>query len=110
MSTNKAAITKTINSDISADDFTEGAYRRNTFNVSIWGAAWVATVTLQRSFDGSTWLDVETFTANEEVVVDEAEAGVQYRIGTKDGDYTSGSVSLRIGAQVENVKRADVNP
>ncbi len=81
-----AAITKAISSDISAT--TSRRALTGKFNVSISGATWVATVTLQRSFDGTNWNDVETFTANEEVVVwEEPERNVKYRIGTKNGEY-----------------------
>ena len=58
---------------------------------------WVATVTLQRSFDsGSTWLDVKTWTGNAEEALCDPEVGVQYRIGVATGNYTSGTVEVRI--------------
>lgn len=66
------------------------------FNVSVWGT-FVATVTLQRSFDlGTTWLDVATYTSAKEEIRQEPE-GALYRIGVKTGAYTSGTVDVRIG-------------
>lgn len=78
----------------------------NTFSdaVVLWGqfnytlsGTWVATVTLQKSYDsGSTWIDVDTATANEHGVWNEPEAGVQWRFGVKTGAFTSGAVVGRL--------------
>lgn len=66
-------------------------------NISISGSSWSATVTLQRSFSGSeAWHDVETWTANAEQYLVDRERGVIYRIGVKNGEYTSGSVAVRL--------------
>ena len=66
-----------------------------TFNLSIWGT-FSATVTVQRTFDdGDTWLDVRDFTSNGEWFGTEGE-GSKYRIGIKSGNYTSGTVNLRM--------------
>lgn len=66
------------------------------FNISISGT-WAGTVTVQRSFDsGTTWFDVEDFVANVEEFGYEPEDGVLYKIGIKTGNYTSGTVVLRI--------------
>lgn len=66
------------------------------FNLSLSGT-WVATVHLQRSFDlGTTWHDVASFTTNDEGSVTDP-GGVQYRIGVKTGNYTSGTVVARLG-------------
>lgn len=82
---------------IGADNTFSGAIGiQRDFNFSLSGT-WVAAVTLQRSFDGgSTWLDVEQFTANTERVGNEPESIVQYRFGVKTGDYSSGTVVGRI--------------
>ena len=66
------------------------------FNLSIWGT-FVATVTLQRSFDnGTNWLDIATYTAP----IEDAGFGYGpaiYRAGVKTGDYTSGTINVRLG-------------
>ncbi len=65
-------------------------------NVSISGT-WSGTVTLQRSFDaGVTWVDVESYTANDEGYLIDTEGSVLYRIGFKTGGYTSGTAVLRL--------------
>ena len=57
---------------------------------------WVATVYFQISFNGSTWLDVDSFTANTIELFEVPESGVYYRAGIKAGGYTSGTVTIRI--------------
>jgi hypothetical protein len=53
------------------------------------------TLTLQRSFDeGSTWKDVDTFTAPEETYFYEPRPNVLFRVGFKTGEYTSGSAII----------------
>ncbi|MFZ7127003.1 MAG: hypothetical protein ACOWWM_12700 [Desulfobacterales bacterium] len=103
--------TITIAADPQADAFTSGDIRRGAFNVSVSGASWSGTVTLQRSFDrvsaagandaakdaAATWRDVATYTANAEDIAYEPEGNVYYRIGMKNGDYSAGSVTVRIG-------------
>ena len=65
------------------------------FSVSVQGT-FVATVTLQRSFNGgTTWYDVDTFTSAGEYIGQEPE-GCKYRIGVKTGEFTSGSVTVRL--------------
>lgn len=64
------------------------------FNLSISGT-WAATVTVQRSWNGTDWFDVDTFTSNYEGVGFDAEE-VFYRVGVKTGDFTSGTVVLRL--------------
>ena len=80
------------------DSFTESAEfdRRRPFNLSISGT-FVATLTLQRSFDnGATWHDVETLSSPAEKIVDTPESDVLWRCGAKSGEYTSGSASIRL--------------
>lgn len=68
----------------------------DTFNVSIWGT-FVASVVLQRSFDnGTTWLDIVSYTYPIEDIGTEPE-GALYRIGVKTGAFTSGTVNVRLG-------------
>ena len=60
------------------------------FNLSISGT-FVATVTVQRSEDGSTWRNVDTWTTpSEEVGYDPILN--YYRVGVATGGYTSGTV------------------
>jgi len=76
--------------------FTDAAEIVGYFNVSISGT-WIATVTAQRSFDGgSTWYDVATWEANTQEYGYEPEREVQYRIGVKTGEFTSGTILVRM--------------
>jgi hypothetical protein len=77
--------------------FTDAARLEGYFNLSISGT-WVATVTVQRSIDNSTWVDVDTFIANTEVVGFEPEF-MWYRVGVKTGAFTSGTVVVRLGRE-----------
>jgi hypothetical protein len=77
--------------------FSTAAQLEGYFNLSISGT-FVATVTVQRSPDNSTWRDVDTFTAPSEEVGFEPEF-MWYRIGVKTGDFTSGTVVIRLGRE-----------
>lgn len=68
----------------------------NFLNISVYGATWVGTVYIQRRFQGGTWYDVTSFTTNTQKALIDRESGVTYRIGIKNGDYTSGSVAVRL--------------
>lgn len=70
------------------------------FNVSLWGT-FVATVQLERSFDGgTTWLPLTAlgsslaFTAPCSEVFEETEEGVAYRLNCTA--FTSGTVNYRL--------------
>lgn len=68
------------------------------FTVSRTGT-WVATVTLQRSFDEAvSWIDVTTYTGNGSVVYNDGldNQDILYRIGIKTGDFTSGTAALTL--------------
>lgn len=67
------------------------------FNLSISGT-FVATVSVQRSIDKSTWMDVDSFTAATEQVGMEPEI-IWYRVGVKTGGFTSGSAVIRLGQE-----------
>lgn len=83
------ATTKTISA---ADAFTDAVHIIGDFNLSISGT-FAATVTIQRSTDGTTWRDVDSFTVPvEEVGYDPMKNF--YRAGIKTGDYTSGSATI----------------
>jgi hypothetical protein len=86
----------TAASIVAQTTFTDAIALEGKFNLSISGT-WVATVTVQRSFDkGVAWLDVETHTENVEKQGEEIEDGVLYRVGCKTGEFTSGTVVARI--------------
>ena len=92
------SVTQTINSSPGATgtwtDAISPTYRNKPgyLNIGISGT-WVATVTLQRSFDaGQTWHDVEEWTSNIQMSLIDPVKGMRYRIGVDNGDYSSGSV------------------
>lgn len=87
--------TKTTKSISAENTFTDVVNLEGYFNVSISGT-FSATVTIQRSTDKSTWMDVDSFTASTETVGFDPEH-MWYRIGVKTGAYTSGTVEIRIG-------------
>jgi hypothetical protein len=93
----------TIDSDAGADVFTSPVKPNSDgyLNISISGETSGSVVTLQRSFDGgATWKNMwgTGVMANkiEESLIDKSK-GVLYRIGVKNGDYSSGSVTVRLG-------------
>jgi hypothetical protein len=97
------AVTKTISSAPPAAGTWTGAIAplgqsgNGFLNISVYGATWSGTVTLQRSFDdGVSWYDITTFTANRQKALVDREGGVRYRIGMKNGAYSSGSVAVRL--------------
>ena len=78
--------------------FTDPVSLKGYFNLSVSGT-WAGTLTVQRSWDlGSTWLDVDSWTANTEEYGLEPEHTnvVLYRVGAKEAAFTSGSASLRL--------------
>lgn len=91
-------MTTIASASITAENtFTTAVRLEGYFNLSISGT-WVATVTVQRSIDNSTWVDVDTFTANSEEVGFEPEL-MWYRVGAKTGAFTSGTVVVRLGRE-----------
>ena len=54
----------------------------------------VGTVALQRSYDGSTWYNIESYTADTFKIVENPEGGVKHRLNCTA--YTSGSIFGRI--------------
>lgn len=69
-------------------------------NISTWGtfnAIWH----IQRSFDGNTWLDREYgLRQSHELNYTEPESCL-YRVGCKPGNYSSGTIRVRIGQHTE---------
>ncbi len=89
---------------ISAENtFTTGVRLGGDFNISVQGT-FVATVVVQRSYDNSTWNDVDSFTAPTEQIGFEPEY-IWYRIGVKTGGYTSGTATVRLGQADANLRR-----
>ena len=93
-----ADLTKSVTAQ---NQFTSAGLIRGYFSLSISGT-WVATVHVQRSFDdGVTWLDVNSYTSNTEKKGFEpgsngGQDGIKYRVGVKTGNYTSGTVVIRL--------------
>ena len=87
-----ALATKSITAQ---NTFSDAVQLAGWFNVSI-SNTFSATVTVQRSFDNSTWRDVSSFTAPIEAVGMEPEV-CWYRIGVKTGNFSSGQVDVRLG-------------
>jgi hypothetical protein len=82
---------------VAQNTFTDAVRLAGYFNLSISGT-WAATVTVQRSIDNSTWVDVDTFTTNSEEVGFEPEF-MWYRAGVKTAGFTSGTVVIRLGRE-----------
>lgn len=55
-----------------------------------------ATVSLQRSFDGSTWHTVEEYTVPTEKIIENPTQSVKWRLGIITGDFTSGTAVVRL--------------
>jgi hypothetical protein len=79
--------------------FTDPLRIAGWFSVSISGT-FAANVTVQRSVDGSTWRDVNTFTAPFEGTGVEPDV-MYYRVGVKTGQYTSGTADIRFSNNAE---------
>ena len=71
--------------------------RNNIGELAITGS-FTATVTLQVSYDGTNWVDVETFTTADHKTITGIE-GTQWRAGIDTGDYTSGTVTVRLSTK-----------
>ena len=94
-----AVVTKSINAENTWTDIVvpKDNFYSGHLNISVTGVTWEAIVTLQRSFDsGATWNDVTTYESNAEKSLMDEEFGVQYKIGVKTGEYTSGTVLVRL--------------
>lgn len=89
--------TLTTASIIAQNTFSDAVRLEGYFNISLSGT-WVATVTVQRSIDNSTWVDVKTYTLIAEEVGFEPEF-MWYRVGVKTGAFTSGTVVVRLGRE-----------
>lgn len=82
-----------------------GSGTARSFSISLTGT-WVATVTLQRSFDnGVSWIDVTTYAANTATTYSDGltDQEVLYRIGVKTGGYTSGTAVLDLAYSLGSI-------
>jgi hypothetical protein len=77
-----------------ADQFTDSIRLTGLFDLSIAGT-FAATVTVQRSYDNSTWRDVDAFTAPVEMTGSQGEIAY-YRAGVKTGGFTSGTAVVTL--------------
>lgn len=77
--------------------WTDPVQLQGFFNLGISGT-FSATVTVQRSLDNSTWWDVDTFTQETQDWGMEPEV-MWYRVGVKTGEFTSGTVEVRLGQE-----------
>jgi hypothetical protein len=91
-------VTATI---VAQNTWTSTVFFDGDFNFSVSGTfANSAIITVQRSTDGSSWVDVDTFTKNGEFVGYEPEPNMRYRAGCKTGEYgATSSIVLRIGGE-----------
>lgn len=88
-----------LSKSISAQNtFTDATYfDKKPFTVSVSGSFSGTTVTLQKSYDdGSTWHDVEAYTAASEKIVDNVDGSTKWRLGVKTGGYSAGPVVCKL--------------
>lgn len=103
-----AGLKGVVEATISAENtFTESFETKGDFNFSLSGT-FVATVTIQRSFDlidsngdwipdaSKTWHDLENYTAPLQDVGNQPEEHLVVRVGIKTGNYTSGNAVVRL--------------
>jgi hypothetical protein len=84
--------------------FTTAVQLEGYFNLSLRGPTFTATttVTVQRSIDNSTWVDVDTFTAPTEEYGFEPEL-MWYRVGVKSGEFTAADdINVRLGREFKD--------
>jgi hypothetical protein len=93
----------TVTKSITAQNtFSDALELVGHFNLSISGT-FVATVTVQRSFNGTDWFDVDTFTAPIETYgFDPSQCS--YRAGVKTGAFTSGTVVVSLIDEPETAR------
>lgn len=91
------AVSKTITSENDWTNSIAPLFKNQTgyINVSVSGT-WVGVVTLQRRFQEGAWMDVKSWEVNTEKALEDKESGVQYRLGIKTGEFTSGAAVVRL--------------
>ena len=95
-------MTTIASANITAENtFTTAVRLEGYSNLSLRGPTFTATttVTVQRSIDNATWVDVDTFTAPTEEVGFEPEL-MWYRVGVKTSEFTvSDDINVRLGRE-----------
>ena len=88
-------MSRVVTASIGAQNtFSDSIRLTGWFDLSISGT-FAGTVTVQRSYDNSSWKDVDTFTAPVEMTGTQGEIA-WYRAGIKTGAYTSGTAVVSI--------------
>jgi hypothetical protein len=88
-------MSRIVSASIGAQNtFTDSIKLSGPFDLSISGT-FVGTVTVQRSYDNSSWKDVDTFTSPTEDYGFQPEIA-WYRAGIKTGAYTSGTAVVSL--------------
>jgi hypothetical protein len=88
-------MSRIVSASIGAQNtFTDSIKLSGPFDLSISGT-FVGTVTVQRSYDNSSWKDVDTFTSPTEDYGFQPEIA-WYRAGIKTGGYTSGTAVVSL--------------
>ena len=61
---------------------------------------WAGTITVQKRFTSagtnSAAYDVEDYSANQSLLIEDHATNVEYRVGFKSGAFTSGTASIRL--------------
>ncbi len=76
---------------------TGSGYSTRNFKISITVSGWTGTVTLQRSTDGESWVDVNSWTTNytDSNYDDDLDGSVLfYRLWVSSGDYAAGTADV----------------
>jgi hypothetical protein len=88
-------MSRIVSASIGAQNtFTDSIKLSGPFDLSISGT-FVGTVTVQRSYDNSSWKDVDTFTSPTEDYGFQPEIA-WYRAGIKTSEYTSGTAVVSL--------------
>lgn len=88
-------MSRIVSASIGAQNtFTDSIKLSGPFDLSVSGT-FSATVTVQRSYDNSSWKDVATFTSPVEQYGFQPEIA-WYRAGVKTGGYTSGTAVISL--------------
>ncbi len=86
-----------VSASLTAENtFSDEIVLRGKFDVSVSGT-FVGTVTVQRSWDdGVTWVDCADYTTPTETFGEQITNNILYRIGCQTGNFTSGTMVVRL--------------